>query len=107
MIGARIQQTVSTHAFHVGTSEPLQLTCSTGFAEYPHGRLPLGWESTVELADLALYYVKQHGRDGWAAFRPNERTDPGSVLRDLQDDSERMIREGRIVLLGSVTSPPD
>ncbi|MEJ7746825.1 MAG: GGDEF domain-containing protein, partial [Luteimonas sp.] len=110
MIGARIQQAVSTHAFHVGTSQPLQMTCSTGFAEYPlfiDGRLPLGWEATVELADLALYYVKQHGRDGWAAFRPNERTDPGSVLRDLQDDSERMIREGRIVLLGSVTSPMD
>jgi len=109
MIGARIRETVATHPFHVGASEPLQMTCSTGFAEYPlfiDGRMPLGWESTVELADLALYYVKAHGRDGWAAYRPTERTDAGTVLRDLQTDSERMIREGRIALIGSIPPPP-
>lgn len=110
IIGTRIQQAVASHPFHVEASEPLRLTCSTGFAEYPlfiDGRMALGWEATVELADQALYYVKSHGRDGWAAFRPTEHTDSGSVLRDLQDDSECMIREGKIKLLGSAPLPMD
>ncbi|MDQ3039779.1 MAG: diguanylate cyclase, partial [Pseudomonadota bacterium] len=61
LIGERIRTAVAQHPFHVDGSEPLKLTCSTGFAEYPlfiDGRMPLGWEATVELADLALYYVK-------------------------------------------------
>lgn len=109
ILGERIRNAVASHPFHVETSEPLRLTCSTGFAEYPlfiDGGVPLDWEAMMELADLAMYYVKTHGRDGWAAFRPSEHTDSSSVLRDLQDDSERMIREGRITMVGSV-APTD
>ena len=36
------------------------------------------WPQMVELAEQALHWVKQHGRDGWAAFRPSGRSDVGS-----------------------------
>ena len=33
--------------------------------------LPLaGWEQLVELADAALYWVKENGRNGWSALGP-------------------------------------
>lgn len=107
LIAERIRKAVATHAFRIDAPEPLHLTCSIGLADYPvfsDDRLPLGWEATVELADLALYYVKRHGRNGWAAFRPTARTDPGSLLQELRSDSEGMIRAGRIEILSSLDS---
>ncbi|WP_159015494.1 ligand-binding sensor domain-containing diguanylate cyclase [Cognatiluteimonas profundi] len=92
-IGSRIRSAISNHAFDVGLSQPLRITCSIGLSEYPlfrdaqHG---LGWEQMVELADAALYWVKQNGRDGWAAFRPTMLTDVANLMRDLQQGADLM-----------------
>jgi diguanylate cyclase (GGDEF)-like protein len=92
-IGARIRSAISSHAFDIGQAQPLHITCSIGLSEYPlfrdaqHG---LGWEQMVELADAALYWVKQNGRDGWAAFRPTMLTDVANLMRDLQQGADLM-----------------
>ncbi|MFC0682724.1 diguanylate cyclase [Lysobacter korlensis] len=106
MIGDRIRAAVAEHEFDVGTGTPLRLTCSTGLAEYPlfrDHRTQLGWETMVELADQALYYVKSHGRDGWAAFRPTPTTDITTLLQELQQGADAVIEEGRLQLLGTKT----
>ncbi len=103
-IGQRIRSAIANHPFDVGLSQPLHLTCSAGLSEYPlfrnahHG---LGWEQMVELADAALYWVKQHGRDGWAAFRPTPLTDMSTLMRDLQEGAD-FARSAHLQLLTSL-----
>lgn len=65
-------------------------------------RVQLGWETMVELADQALYYVKTHGRDGWAAFRPTGRTDLVTLLQELQNGPESLLAQGKLKLMGSM-----
>jgi len=108
VIGERIRNAVKAHAFEVGAGAPLPLTCSTGLSEYPlflDRRTTHGWETMVELADQALYYVKTHGRDGWAAFRPTAATDLVTLLQDLQNGPDAMIAAGRLQLLGTTAAP--
>ncbi len=101
-LGERIRCKVAEHAFELGESVRVALTCSIGLAEYPLFRdapYELGWEQTVELADAALYWVKNNGRDGWAVLRPTENSDRTSLLQSLQAGSQALIdnRQLRIV----------
>ncbi len=108
MIGDRIRSAVSEHLFDIGTDTPLRLTASAGLSEYPvfrDHRTQLGWETMVELADQALYYVKGHGRDGWAAFRPTRSTNLVNLLQELQGGPDALIADGRLRLLGSTVTP--
>jgi diguanylate cyclase (GGDEF)-like protein len=109
IIGDRIRAAVTGHEFDIGTGTPLKLTCSAGLSEYPlfrDHRTQLGWETMVELADQALYFVKSHGRDGWAAFRPTETTDIATLLQELQHGARTVIAEGRLQLLGTKAPSP-
>jgi diguanylate cyclase (GGDEF)-like protein len=102
-IGQRIRSAIGNHPFDIGLAEPLHLTCSVGLSEYPlfrDAQQGLGWEQMVELADAALYWVKQHGRDGWAAFRPTEMTDVATLVRDLQQGTDLM-QAGHMQLMTS------
>ena len=103
-IGHRICAAISSHDFDIGTDAPLHLTCSVGLSEYPlfrDAQQRLGWEQMVELADAALYWVKQHGRDGWAAFRPTRQTDLPTLMRDLQRSVVDLLHADRLQLLTS------
>jgi diguanylate cyclase (GGDEF)-like protein len=107
-IGERIREAVARHAFDVGTGEPLRLTCSVGLAEYPlfqEGQHGVGWEQIVELADAAMYWVKTHGRDGWAALRPTEHTDRAALIRDLHGGAQALLHGARLQLLTSRPMP--
>jgi diguanylate cyclase (GGDEF)-like protein len=108
-VGHRIQSAISGHEFDIGTGEPLHMTCSVGLSEYPlfrDAQQGLGWEQMVELADAALYWVKQHGRDGWAAFRPTRQTELSTLMRDLQLGVDELLRTDRLQLLGSRAHAP-
>ena len=103
-IGHRIQAAISAHDFDVGLADPIRLTCSIGLSEYPlfrDAQQGLGWEQMVELADAALYWVKQHGRDGWAAFRPTKQTELPHLMRNLQQGATDLIEADRLQLLTS------
>jgi diguanylate cyclase (GGDEF)-like protein len=104
-IGERIRAAVVSHAFDLGNGMVLPLTCSIGISQYPivhDDGAQLGWESMVELADEALYYVKAHGRDGWAAFRPTATTSLHSLVRDVHDDVQRMLDAGSLEVIGEI-----
>ena len=108
IIGDRIRTAVSTHAFEIGLSQPVHLTCSVGLSEYPlfrDAQQGLGWEQMVELADAALYWVKGHGRDGWAAFRPTLHTELATLMRDLQQGVADLVQADRLQLLTSRPLP--
>lgn len=104
MIGERLCSAVGAHAFDIGNGQTLRLTCSVGLSEYPLFRgkhAAFNWETMVDLADHALYYVKSHGRDGWAAFRPTPDTDLSTLLQDLQSGPRVLLEQGRLQLVGS------
>ena len=108
VIGERIRAAIANHVFDLGDGVTLQLTCSVGIAEYPlfrNAQRRLGWEQMVELADGALYWVKQNGRDGWAAFRPTALTDLATLIRELHTTPEKLIEQGQLQLLGSRIAP--
>jgi diguanylate cyclase (GGDEF)-like protein len=107
-LGERIREAVARHPFDIGTGESLRLTCSVGLAEYPlfqEGQHGVGWEQIVELADAAMYWVKTHGRDGWAALRPTEHTDRAALIRDLHGGAQALLHGARLQLLTSRPMP--
>jgi diguanylate cyclase (GGDEF)-like protein len=109
VVGERLRAAVAAHPFDIGTGEPLHLTCSVGLSEYPLFRDDRGtpsWETMVELADQAMYYVKSHGRDGWAAFRPTATTRLSTLLQDLQAGPDPLLEAGRLQLLGTHVPEP-
>lgn len=104
LIGERLRAAIAAHRFDIGGDRVLFLTASVGLSEYPllrdqQGKL--GWETLVELADRAVQHVKQHGRDGWAAFQPTERTALITLLQELHESPESLLAQGRLQLLGS------
>jgi diguanylate cyclase (GGDEF)-like protein len=104
IVGERLRSAVANHRFDIDTGEPLRLSCSVGLSEYPLFRDDRGtpsWETMVELADQAMYYVKTHGRDGWAAFRPTETTQLSTLLRELQAGPDPLLADGQLQLLGT------
>jgi diguanylate cyclase (GGDEF)-like protein len=108
VIGERTRAAVANHVFDIGNGETLRLTCSVGIAEYPlfrNTQRRLGWEQMIELADGALRWVKQNGRNGWAAFRPTAMTDLATLIRDLHSDPQKLLDQGQLQLLGSHIAP--
>ena len=104
ILGERIRQAIANHRFDVGTGEPIALTCSIGFIECPlfrDARGSLGWEQMVELADRALYHVKAHGRNGWAAYRPLPHADLPGLLAALKSGETDLLASGKFELVGS------
>ncbi|HTD29821.1 MAG TPA: GGDEF domain-containing protein, partial [Xanthomonadaceae bacterium] len=103
-LGERIRRRVAEHVFDVGDGVRLALTCSIGLAEYslfrdaPH---ELGWEQSVELADAALYWIKNHGRNGWAALRPTEDSERGNLLQSLQAGAQALIENHQLRIISS------
>lgn len=104
-VAERIRGAVASAEFDIHESHPIHLTCSIGFAEYPAFRAQpsaMDWEEIVELADQALYYVKENGRDGWCIFRPTEAIQPGTLRTELEQGMERLIDAGHISIVTSV-----
>ncbi|MEO0815538.1 MAG: GGDEF domain-containing protein, partial [Myxococcota bacterium] len=76
---------VASHSFRINGGRELQATCSIGFAPFP--LLPerpdaVSWQETVELADQALYSVKQGPRNGWAGWSAQSHAKPKAPLAE-------------------------
>lgn len=109
-IGERLCRQIASHPFALADGGTVSLTASVGLAEYPmfqDTESRLGWEDMIELADKALYWVKRHGRNGWAAFRPTERTVLATLIAQLREGVESLLAAGALQVLGSsrVTAP--
>jgi len=67
----RIRTRLAAHAFRLADGRELKVTGSIGFAMHPPAgelRDKFDWELTLELADAALYRVKEWGRNGSAGL---------------------------------------
>jgi diguanylate cyclase (GGDEF)-like protein len=95
-LGERICRSVSAEPFHIEGHPPLTVTCSTGFAECrlaePDGAL--SWEPLVELADAALYWMKRHGRNGWAALHPADGATTAVLAERAGEGAQALVDAG-------------
>lgn len=65
---AAASETVSELSAETSVDSTLAVSVSIGFACYPLGGELTGWSVALELADLALYQCKHHGRNAWAGL---------------------------------------
>lgn len=106
-IAERIRCETATKAF--GPAEqPLQLTCSIGFAlcaSAPDGRSAVSqWQAMTKLADLALYEAKRAGRDTWVGYSTldGKRTDrPMLPLPRTEREIQEAINQGCLARLAA------
>ncbi|KPH93505.1 diguanylate cyclase [Pseudoalteromonas porphyrae] len=69
---------VASHTFKLPNGSNINLTASIGFSFYPLpllGGQVIGWETSVNLADIALQQVKKRGGDGAANITFDEQLD--------------------------------
>ena len=103
-LGERIRRCISDAPFELGDGRTVDATCSIGMAEYPlfHGADPsLHWEQMIELADAAMYWVKQNGRDGWATLRPTAGADLATLPGSFHLGASALIAEGSLEVVSS------
>jgi diguanylate cyclase (GGDEF)-like protein len=70
VIATQVCEAIRAHAFDIGGSVVLRMSCSVGATAFP--LLPgapdrFDWEQAIALADRCLYAAKHSGRDGWVA----------------------------------------
>lgn len=101
-VAERIRLAVAKHAFNAGNGRPLHLTCSIGVSLHPlwpSEKQIADWSLTLELADAALYRVKQEGRNGTIALIAGPQLAEISLtLRDA-DTIDTLVAQNALRLL--------
>ncbi len=107
-IAESLRQVVENHSFDIGKINPVKMTISIGFAEYPFfsGNPTLfSWEETLNLADSALYLTKMNGRNGWTGFaEPADATMtsvPLDYFTDIMHDPEKLEADQKLRIFSS------
>lgn len=105
-VAERLRQRIAAHAFRVANGREVRVTASIGFALHPPLSAPaLDWAFTLELADAALYRVKQEGRNGCAGLVAG--TAPRTPLgMDPAPPIERLLEHGILAWLRPSTPQP-
>lgn len=74
----RLNELVGSEAFVLPDGRAVAVQCSVGYAIYPlellGGQL-IGWEISLQLAELALFHVKHNGRNGVASIQFDRQVD--------------------------------
>ncbi|HET7649629.1 MAG TPA: diguanylate cyclase [Gammaproteobacteria bacterium] len=99
---SRVQRLMTNDPFVGSSGEPLQVTCSVGYVEHPFCQSRpewSDWETLVSLADYALYFVKQHGRNNWAGLCATQNLDLQHLNTASQPELDRMIEEGELAIV--------
>ncbi len=101
----RIRAAIENTQFECRENDFITITCSIGFVAYPFfsdNIRGLSWEHSVELADHALYLVKESGRNGWATFKSTEKTPRDkSLLSSIKDNLNKEVKQGRLIKVTS------
>ena len=105
-LAERVRASIADAPFlHDGIAVPM--TASIGWAPLPWDAASpqaLDWEAVVALADLALYTVKQGGRNGWLGLLPTTPLPPDVDLAWLLKRMPRMLASGELRLASNLNA---
>ncbi|MDM4768433.1 GGDEF domain-containing protein [Pelomonas sp. SE-A7] len=105
VLAERVRAAMAETPFELA-SGPLSVSCSIGLAAYPLRPGSFGappWQAVLELADQALYRVKQRGRNGWSGLWSVNQPLAGVTAETLQQGLE----SGAIELRESSLASPE
>ncbi|KZN65778.1 hypothetical protein N473_12210 [Pseudoalteromonas luteoviolacea CPMOR-1] len=94
----RVRRQVECFPFLVN-EQPIQVTCSIGFAPYPltnGANHTLSWEQVIELADNGLYMAKKEHRNAWVGLHSLNQP-LNSSIKQLNEDYRSLINSGQVV----------
>lgn len=105
-LAERVRTAIADAPFIVD-GHAVSITASVGYAPLPwdlERPQALGWEAVVALADLALYTVKQGGRDGWLGLLPDAPLPADADLAWVMKRMPRMLTTGEIVMASNLNT---
>ena len=105
---SRVQKSIGENHFRLPGGEPIHVTCSIGYTEYPFlASAPdrVDWELLVNLADHALYAAKAAGRDRWFGLRAGPKFDARSIRDDLMKGIAACVKAKKLVMVKETSKP--
>ena len=102
-LAERIRTVVSEEEFDLPSGLKVKVSCSIGGTIYPYspyGDAGVHWNKLIQLADLAMYYGKQHGRNCWTCI--DEVTDPEQLETVLQQTLEDSLKQNSVKISSSI-----
>jgi len=97
-LAERIRINIEAYSFDIGNGKMLNKTCSIGISSYPFiEQKPeaLSWEQTLSFADIALYVVKNNGRNAWISFFEKDITNV-DLLIEVTNSMETLIQNAHL-----------
>jgi diguanylate cyclase (GGDEF)-like protein len=97
----QLRATMAAFPFDIGDGKTVQMTCSIGFACYPfieNDITALSWSQVINVADHALYAVKNSQRNGWLGFYGTEGPMENSFIAKIMANPEKMASEGKLII---------
>ncbi|WP_308494311.1 tetratricopeptide repeat-containing diguanylate cyclase [Duganella lactea] len=109
-IARRILHCIASQSLKYGEHE-ITVNVSVGYAPFPLApdNVPLPWERTVNLVDMALYLAKAHGRNrayGVRGFHNLHLTSMEAIEQDLESAWRSGFVDLSVVLGGEAETPP-
>ncbi|NMH60689.1 ligand-binding sensor domain-containing diguanylate cyclase [Alteromonas ponticola] len=98
-LAERVRNCIRTEQYDIKENEAISVTCSIGYAAYPLDSTyfaSISWETTIGIADLALYAAKNNHRDTWLGFTmTNDKTNKQAVQK-IQQEPAFVFEYGKI-----------
>ncbi|MGI9324242.1 MAG: two-component regulator propeller domain-containing protein, partial [Pseudomonadales bacterium] len=108
LLAERFRKTIAEHRFDPKYGKALRLSASIGVAPYPFcpGNPGIAaWEQVADVADLAAYLAKTHGKNAWVSTRGAEDLTAMQMQR-VKDNFELLIETRKIIATSSETTIP-
>jgi len=97
-LAERIRINIEAHSFDIGNGKKLNKTCSIGISSYPfieEKPEALSWEQTLNFADIALYAVKNNGRNAWISLFEKDITNVDQLI-EVTSSIETLIKNAHL-----------
>tara|TARA_A200000159_G_scaffold129001_1_gene125137 strand:- start:14746 stop:17943 length:3198 start_codon:yes stop_codon:yes gene_type:complete len=101
LLAERIVNAVNASDMHINGHTQLKVTCSVGFAAYPLHQQRYSffdWQSTVGIADAALYGAKRRNRDTWMGITGIRSTVSDSTLELIKQQPARIFDHANVLV---------
>lgn len=106
LFAEKIRSKVEANPFTIsGDGKTIYKTCSVGYVSFPfYEKDPdiMSFEKTVMLADMALYYAKEHGRNRAIGIKPTAKMPPEDQIDILLSSIDYAQKNNLIIVSGEI-----